>query len=585
MVWKTATLALGLTLAALFAVSPALLRQWQERLFDQMLMAPATDGLVVVDIGAEDDAGQPWDRLATARLVRVLAEARPQVIGFDMLFAGDCESAGALALAQALHGTPAILGFLLADNGTADLPPSHLALASDVPLWPAKGADAPCPTFVQGDLAAMVLLGDTDALVRRVPVGVAVAGHPYPGLAVAVAAKSTGGLALAGRGWLRLGQSQPLPTEQGQVRVPLSAPASWEQRTVAARDLLAGTTKLPDGAVILVGSSLPQRGGLRPTAVSPLTPSVQIVADAVTVLRAGAVPVRPVWAAGIEAAFVALTTLAALALLTRIAPARATLVMGSAAIAWALAAVLTLRLAGLLIDPALPPAAVASILLLAVTGRAAQSARAERVLRDRMGQILPATLVARLAAQPHLMRLEGEAREVTAVFTDIEGFSKATSDMGAREMVALLDAYFTLTCQIVLRHGGMVDKLVGDSIHALFNAPLDQPGHEAAALACAQEIVTATETFRAAHGGFGRTRIGLECGPAVLGDVGFGTRIDYTAHGPAVNLAARLQEANKLFGTQICIGPALASRLPGVQPLAEANLRGFGQVQLYTVRA
>ncbi len=584
MLWRLATLALGLALAALFALAPAPLPLWQERVFDQMLSAPQGAGVVVIDIGATDETGLPWDRLATARLVERLASAQPRVAGFDMLFAGECEGAGAVALASALKKVPAVLGFLFSTDAGGPMPPSAFALAGAVPLWPAAGADAPCPAL-PGDRAAMVLIGDADAMLRRVPVGVAVAGTPYPGLAVAVAAKAAQGMALAGPDWLRIGTATPLPTEAGHLRVPLSAPELWARRTLSADEVLSGGVKVPEGAVILVGSSLPQRGGLRPTAVSPLTPSVQIMADAVTELLEGQVPVRPTWAALAEAAFTALSSLVGLVLLTRISPARAAMAVAGLALLWAAAAFAVLRVLGLLIDPALPAAAVALVMLAALTGRAAESARAERVLRARMGQLLPPALVSRLAAQPHLMRLEGEAREVTALFTDIEGFSRATAEMGAREMVAHLDAYFTLTGEIVLRHGGMIDKLVGDSIHALFNAPLDQPGHETAALACATEIIAATEAFRSRHGGFGRTRIGLECGPAVMGDVGLGTRIDYTAHGPAVNLAARLQEANKLFGTQICIGPALAARLPGLTPLGDTEIRSFGTVALYTVTA
>lgn len=109
-------------------------------------------------------------------------------------------------------------------------------------------------------------------------------------------------------------------------------------------------------------------------------------------------------------------------------------------------------------------------------------------------------------------------------------------------MVACLEACFALTCGIVLRHGGMIDELVAATLHALFNAPLDQPGHKAAALACAQDIATATS--RTQHFGFGRTRIGLEYGPTVCSNIASGSRIDYTAHGPAIRLASRLQEAN-----------------------------------------
>ncbi|MBL8562730.1 MAG: adenylate/guanylate cyclase domain-containing protein [Gemmobacter sp.] len=582
MLWRAATLGLTLGLAGGLAAAPDALRAVQERLFDRLIQ-PAKGEVRVIDIGAVDETGAPWSRAATARLVERLAASRPALIGFDMLFAGDCDGQAAQDLARALDKVPAVLGVLLSPSAGPDLPPSRLALAGQVPLWPAAGADAPCPGFARQEWAAMALMGDADATVRRVPVGVSVQGQALPSLALAMAARLQGE-AMAGPDWLRLGAAPPLPTEAGTLRFAPSAPATWASRTLQAEAVLTGQALVPVGAVLLVGSSLPQRGGLRPTAASPVTPSVQIWADALNGLHAGHLPHRPGFAAWLEAGFVALAGLAALLALARTTPARAALLLGFGAVAWAGAAMAASR-AGWLIDPALPPAALALIALTAITGRAASLARAERVLRDRMGQVLPPALVARIAAQPRLMRLEGEAREVTALFTDIEGFSTATAEMGAAEMVARLDAYFARVAAIVLRHGGMIDKLVGDSLHALFNAPLDQPGHEAAALACAAEIIAATEDFRRKNNGFGRTRIGVETGPAVLGDVGFGTRIDYTAHGPAVNLAARLQEANKQFGTQVCIGPGLAARVPGLRPLGEAELRSFGRLPLFTLRA
>ena len=589
--WRFATVVLAFLLSAGFAMAPAPLQQIQERTFDRLLLpALASRGdVVVVDIGAVDETGLPWTRASTARLVAKLAETAPKVVGFDMLFAGDCDSLAAQDLARSLKTVPAVLGFLLMDQPGPDLPRSTLALTGNVALWPAKGADAPCPAFASADMAAMALMGDSDGIVRRVPVGVAIGAEAHPGLAVAVATRALGGQALAGQNWLHLEGGVQLPAVDGTIRFVPTQARSWAGRTLQAADVLAGRASPPQGAVILTGSSLPQRGGLRPTSASPVTPSVQIQADAVSAMLAGHLPYRPAWAAMLEAGFVILTSLFGIWLMARLRPAVAAGGVVVAAALWGTLAMLAGRLTGMLIDPILPAAAVALVLLAAITGRAASAARAERVLRDRMGQLLPPTLVSRLAAQPQLMRLEGEMRDVTAMFTDIEGFTKATAEMGAQEMVAQLDAYFTLTCAIVLKHGGMIDKLVGDSVHALFNAPLDQPGHEAAAVACAAEIIAATEEFLLRKGGFGRTRIGLECGLVVLGDVGFGTRIDYTAHGPAVNLAARLQETNKVFGSQICIGPTLASRIKGqsdigLAPLGQADIRSHGLMMLYTLK-
>ncbi|WP_444452337.1 CHASE2 domain-containing protein [Rhodobacter capsulatus] len=583
MAWRGAVLAATAALGLLLALPPAPLRGLQERIFDPLPRPADSRGIVVIDIDAEDEAGQVWTRAATARLVARLAQAKPRVIGIDMLIAGDCDGPAARDLAKALQDQPAVMGLLLSDTPGPSLPPARLGQTGPLPLWPAAGAEPPCPQFAAQDWAVMALMGDPDATVRHVPVAVAVGAEALPGLAVAIAARAERVLPLIGPAGLRLG-AKTFPLEAGSLRFAPSRPADWPLRTLPAAAVLAGQALPPKDAVVLIGSSLPERGGLRPSATSPVMPSVQILADAVAGLRAGQMPQRPGWAPVVEGGFVGLAGLLTLLMLLRLSPSRATAAAGMLAALWAGAATFLTR-GGLLIDPVLPVVALALILLTALLGRAAALARAERVLRDRMGQLLPPTLVSRLAAQPRLMRLEGETREVTALFTDIEGFSAATSAMGAVEMVARLDAYFALTCAIVLRHGGMIDKLVGDSVHALFNAPLDQPGHEAAALACAAEILAATKVFARENNGFGITRIGVECGPAVLGDVGFGTRIDYTAHGPAVNLAARLQEANKALGTRICIGPALAARVPGLVPLGETELRSFGRLALYTLKA
>ena len=166
---------------------------------------------------------------------------------------------------------------------------------------------------------------------------------------------------------------------------------------------------------------------------------------------------------------------------------------------------------------------------------------------------------------PAALRLRGEMREITALFTDIEGFTSMTERAEPADLVALLDAYFDVATRIVTDHGGMIDKIVGDAIHAIYNAPFTLEDHPQRAVASALALLRATDEVRRSPLGqrlrLGRTRVGIETGPAIVGDVGGSRKLDYTAHGNAINAAARLEAANKDLGSAICIGPGTAARL------------------------
>ncbi len=587
-------LALCLMAAALVLAAPGWLRAWQERAIDALVQAgpgPGASAVTVIDIGRHDEAGNPWSRAASARLAARLAEAGPAVIGWDIVFAGGCgPEAANLALASALGRAPAVLGFLMSREAVPPPgPPPVLALAEGVALWSAPGAEAPCPGFVTEatTLAALSLPGDAQALVRRVPAAVGIGGGVWPSLALEVVRRALALPVPLVAGSLHLGERvlplddaamlrfRPLPADAHAAR---TLPAA----AVLARALAPGALA---GRIVLVGSSLPQSGGLRPTAADPLTPSVQIAADLIDGILAGPLPWRPApWP---EAAALALAGLLLALALPRLAPLPALGLVGALALLWVLAALALHRLDGRLIDPVFPPLLMSLAALAALLAQAAATARAEAALRRRMGQLLPPAVVARLADQPGLLRLSGERRLVTALFTDLEGFSAATNTLPPEALIATLDRYFAVLNAQVLAQGGMVDKIVGDGMHALFNAPLDQPGHAEAALRAAAAIVQATEALRRDLPGLGRTRIGIETGPAILGDVGGGDgagRIDYTAHGPAVNLAARLQEAGKVLGPAVIIGPgAAAAAQTRLHPLGLHPIRGFGEVALFTL--
>ncbi len=155
--------------------------------------------------------------------------------------------------------------------------------------------------------------------------------------------------------------------------------------------------------------------------------------------------------------------------------------------------------------------------------------------------------------------------------------------MDSKELAQLLNGYFEGVTSVVLRHGGMVDKFIGDAVFAIFNAPVDLPDHASHAVRCAMEIDDFCEDFRkkqnAAGIDLGITRVGVHTGVAVIGNFGSTSRFNYTAQGDAVNTAARLEGLNKKLGTRVCVSGDTKSRCPDMafRPIASVVLKGKGK--------
>lgn len=601
-------LALSLLFALLihFAPLPGI-APIRETVFDALIQVgpePVAPDVVVVDIDdASDGAGDAaWSRTKTAAMVERLAAAGAAVVAFDLVFSAFCEpgTEGNAELATAMAKVPVVLGFLLNDHNEGSpspLPPVAIRQPVATPdLWFAASAEKSCVLFEANAASAGVasLAGDADARIRVAPAVVVVADAPYPALAIEALRVGTGSpVAIFGGDppIFRLG-SFSIPVDGGaNLRLRPTDSAVWSGRTIPAATVLAGEAdaRLKD-AIVFVGSSQPEMGGLRATATSPLQPSVQIHADIATALLARIVPFRDNRASLLEAgvAAVAGTLVTLLALWLR--PAIVFPIAAGLAAAWVGVVGGMYWSNANLLDPLYPPAAVLIVFAVTSIVRYAATLRAEENLRRRFGQHLPPALVTRFVENPSLLKLEGEERMVTALFTDIEGFTATTKVAGPRELIAMLDGYLGGITHIVTSHGGVVDKFVGDAVHAFFNAPLDLDGHADKAIAAAIEITAFGEAFRAkpenARLNFGRTRIGIESGLAVVGDVGSGEKIDYTAHGNAVNLASRLEAANKELGTAICVGPgAKAAATVTLTSLGEIDVRGFGRLEVFSPQA
>ncbi len=606
--------------AALLAMLPhdtrAVLR---ERSLDAILAMsaswprPASDApaVVVVDIdsAALDAAGPwPWPRGAIARLIDRAEEAGAAAVAIDILFEGlNTRSPAALArqlattldrtdlaalaetlpdddqrLADSLGRSQSVLGFALDPVHDRLLPPMNLALRGRPLLdqvWRGRGAVAPVDILrdAASGLGLLALPGDPDGIVRRVPLLAGVGGAVQPGLALEAVRLASGAAIYQ----LDAGAQQLVA---GPVKVPLPRDGMLrlmpDQGAVTVIPALAWpTAMIPKGALVFIGGSAPELGGLRAAGDGPLVPSVVIHARAAAQLLRGQAPVPIPGEAVLTSVLACMSVMLALLAAVRSKPVHGALaVIAGAAVIWA--ATVWAAAHGWLFDPLPVTVVAAAAFLAAATVTAARIRLREARIRERFSQHLAPQVVELIANDPGRLKLTGEWREITTLFTDVEGFTSLTHRAGPEALVRLLDEYFEGVTNIVIRHGGMIDKLVGDAVHAFFNMPLDLADHPLTAVRCAMEIQTWTEAHRAtafpASFELGRTRVGIETGRAIVGDVGIRTKLDYTAHGDTVNGAARLEAANKELGSAICVGPGTAARCPPglLRPTGQLVLRG-----------
>ncbi len=199
--------------------------------------------------------------------------------------------------------------------------------------------------------------------------------------------------------------------------------------------------------------------------------------------------------------------------------------------------------------------------------------------------------VERLTQQEGLPRLGGEAKTVSIFFSDIEGFTSISEQLKPEQLVTVLNRYLTLMTEVIEQHGGVVDKYVGDAVIAFFGAPVSH-GDDAtrsidAAVSCINAVKHDAQLKTLLPEIELKTRIGLNTGVALVGNIGSTRRLNYTIMGDQVNLAARLESANKLFGTTILISESSVSDMDqtsGLRKVARLRVKGRREpVLVYTI--
>lgn len=236
---------------------------------------------------------------------------------------------------------------------------------------------------------------------------------------------------------------------------------------------------------------------------------------------------------------------------------------------------------GVWFAPALPVAGAA----VAFTAVAVESFRSERARKREIqgwfGAYVSPAVVAKLVRDPDSLKLGGERRELTVYFSDLAGFTTLSERLPPDQLVSLMNTFLEALSEEVLRHGCYLDKYIGDAIMAVFGSPEPIANHALAACRAAldsrRRLAALNEELSRDHGVRLGMRIGINTGDMIVGNVGSAKKRNYTVLGDAVNLASRLEGANKEFGTDILLGAATAAALGGAlvtRPVARLQVKG-----------
>ncbi len=630
-------------LASLRAYDPRIVTELKERTFDtyQRLKPRAYTDLPVrivdIDEASISEYGQwPWPRTRLAALTRRLADLGAGVVAYDVIFsepdrttpsrlANDLKDSGApdldqtlkllanlpdhdQAFADAIENTGVVLGFAATGAVNDKRPPVRAGVAfvgvnpANV-LTPFRGTVSSLPILNQkaaGIGGINLSSHDRGGIVRRVPMLFSDGVSIYPSLAIEALRVAQSQKSIIVRGTGSSGDSDTgsaalIDMRVGAFKLPLTSNGeSWvyfnrdrPQRYVSVKDILdpakeATVKPLVDGAIVLVGASAAGLMDSRTTPLGGSVPGVSVQAQVIEQILAQDFIERPDWAKGLE---IVLTLLfgALVAGLVLMFGARFSFYAGVVGFVAGLAGSwIAFSHFRLLIDPIFPSLAALTVYIAVERVLHVASDREKKFVRQAFGQYLAPELLTQLENSPQGMRLGGASRDISVMFMDVRGFTPISEALTATELVDFINTLLAPLSDAIQDELGTIDKYIGDSIMAFWNAPADVPDHATRACQAALKMREAlaalndADVFEFSARGFADPRvrigIGINAGLACVGNMGSQRRFNYSAMGDVVNVAARIESASKTLDVDLLVSEDVARRVRGIALLEAGEI-------------
>ncbi len=560
-----------------------------------------------LDFFQKQEIRWPWPREFYGTLVRYLSKAGAKTIAFDIDFsqpdidrlnADAKESDAAFADAMKQSANVVLVAHLSNSDGGLNGNPieaRHLLSVSTVggnmPTF--ERATAPMPAFQDAArrLGVVNFENDKDGIARRAPLLYKLgAGHlPYFGLAGLMTARDISNTSIDS-----LLKTIPL-SKSGDFLLYWygkgGPDGAFKYYSIAS--LIVSAAKLEQGETpdvpldafrgkhVIIGASAAGLLDFKPTPFTELEPypGMEIHATMMSnLLNEHYLRETPEWATYLISLLLALMTSFVFFRVNQIGVSVSAVVVLAAG--YFGVATLVFYNAKVWMPMVMPELALSLSFALAAVVSYATEGSQKRELRKVFNRYLNARVIDSIVENPDVVELGGQEVEATVFFSDIEGFTDISEKLSPKDLVLFLNEYFTIASRVILDREAMVDKYIGDAIMAVFGAPIAKDLHAASACLAALDVqrkLTAFYQQKSADLPHFQTRIGLNTGKMVVGNIGSEMHMDYTVIGDAVNLASRLEGVNKEYGTRILISETtyqLAKEIVEVRELDNLRVKG-----------